>query len=97
MYYISECGRKKVLTNTGSLCHVPQEGGNGGKIRRYSGWGGRIKNREKSLKEEGCKFLKKYRTQISPIIDININQINQLRQENLDLPARSDSQANKTN
>ena len=47
-----------MLTNTGSLCHVPQEGGNGGKIRRYSGWGGRIKNREKSLKEEGCKFLK---------------------------------------
>ena len=47
MHYISECGRKKVLTNTGSLCHLPQEGGNGGKIRRYSGWGGRIKNREK--------------------------------------------------
>ena len=96
MYYISECGRKKVLTNTGSLCHVPQEGGNGGKIRRYSGWGGRIKNREKVLKEEGCKFLKKYRTQISPIFAINIPQLTQLRLLNLDLPARAVSQQVKT-
>ena len=65
VYYISECGRKKVLTNTGSLCHLPQEGGYGGKIRRYSGWGGRIKNREKSLKEGGMQIFKNIE-QISP-------------------------------
>ena len=64
MYYISECGRKKVLTNTGSLCHLPQEGGNGGKIRRYSGWGGRIKNREKVWRRRDANFWKKYRTNL---------------------------------
>ena len=91
VYYISECGRKKVLTNTGSLCRLPQEGGNGGKIRRYSGWGGRIKNREKVWRRRDANFLRNIE-QISPIFAINIPQLTQLRLLNLDLPAKQGSQ-----